>query len=82
MEEKNEIKNTAAYLTLSDRFICAGRDELWEKRLGGGGAASRFFSRRRGVEWTDTGAVLASVMGYSGAIELLNIPPQLCFNEL
>lgn len=78
--KKNEIKNTAAYLTLSDRFICAGRDELWEKRLGGGGVT--FFFSRRGAEWTDTGAVLASVMGYSGAIELLNIPPQLCFNEL
>lgn len=30
------MKNTAAaelrftYLTLSDRFICTGRDELWE----------------------------------------------------
>lgn len=41
-----------------------------------------FFFRWRGNEWMDTGAVLASVMGYSGAIELLNIPPQLCFNEL
>lgn len=40
------------------------------------------FLRGRADDRMDTGAVLASVMGYSGAIELLNIPPQLCFNEL
>lgn len=62
--KKNEIKNTAAYLTLSDRFICAGRDELWEKRLGGGGggvAASHFgmdgyrgrISKCNGLQWRD-----------------------------
>lgn len=49
-KEKNEIKNSAAaepgaaYLTLSDRFICAGRDELWEEWLGGGGGVTFFFS--------------------------------------
>lgn len=59
---------------------------LAEMNYGKRGSASalqrHIFSRRSGVEWTDTGAILASVMGYSGAIELLNIPPQLCFNEL